>query len=59
MGLSVSLITVNHFSFVLPQPRPGNTGQETEEQQQFRNIFRQIAGEVSTANLDSYRGSSP
>ncbi|GAB5572538.1 calpain-3 isoform X1 [Prionailurus iriomotensis] len=26
-------------------PRPGNTGQETEEQQQFRNIFRQIAGE--------------
>uniref|UniRef100_A0ABI7YMT2 Calpain-3 n=1 Tax=Felis catus TaxID=9685 RepID=A0ABI7YMT2_FELCA len=28
-----------------PQPRPGNTGQETEEQQQFRNIFRQIAGE--------------
>uniref|UniRef100_A0A673UIG4 Calpain-3 n=1 Tax=Suricata suricatta TaxID=37032 RepID=A0A673UIG4_SURSU len=28
-----------------PQPQPGNTIQETEEQQQFRNIFRQIAGE--------------
>lgn len=36
-------------SFVLPQPRPGNTDQETEEQQQFRNIFRQIAGDVSTS----------
>nr|KAF6483422.1 calpain 3 [Rousettus aegyptiacus] len=28
-----------------PQPRPGNTDQESEEQQQFRNIFRQIAGD--------------
>ncbi|XP_027631594.1 calpain-3 isoform X2 [Tupaia chinensis] len=28
-----------------PQPQPGNTDQESEEQQQFRNIFRQIAGE--------------
>ncbi|XP_064341769.1 calpain-3 isoform X10 [Camelus dromedarius] len=28
-----------------PQPQPGNTDQESEEQQQFRNIFRQIAGD--------------
>ncbi|XP_023613376.1 calpain-3 [Myotis lucifugus] len=28
-----------------PQPRPGNTDQETEEQQHFQNIFRQIAGD--------------
>ncbi|XP_058149995.1 calpain-3 isoform X2 [Dasypus novemcinctus] len=28
-----------------PQPQPSNTGQESEEQQQFRNIFRQIAGD--------------
>uniref|UniRef100_A0A8C6D7R5 Calpain-3 n=1 Tax=Moschus moschiferus TaxID=68415 RepID=A0A8C6D7R5_MOSMO len=28
-----------------PQPEPGNTDQESEEQQQFRNIFRQIAGD--------------
>ncbi|CAO2579239.1 Capn3 [Lemmus lemmus] len=28
-----------------PQARPGHTDQETEEQQQFRNIFRQIAGD--------------
>ncbi|KAM5240899.1 calpain-3 isoform 5-T5 [Hipposideros larvatus] len=28
-----------------PQPRPGNTDQESEEQEQFRNIFRQIAGD--------------
>ncbi|XP_027428121.1 calpain-3 isoform X6 [Zalophus californianus] len=28
-----------------PQPRPGNTDQESEEQLQFRNIFRQIAGD--------------
>uniref|UniRef100_A0A8C8Z8U5 Calpain-3 n=1 Tax=Prolemur simus TaxID=1328070 RepID=A0A8C8Z8U5_PROSS len=28
-----------------PQPRPGNTDQESEEQQQFRNIFKQIAGD--------------
>uniref|UniRef100_A0A8C2N3P1 Calpain-3 n=1 Tax=Cricetulus griseus TaxID=10029 RepID=A0A8C2N3P1_CRIGR len=26
-------------------PQPGHTDQETEEQQQFRNIFRQIAGD--------------
>uniref|UniRef100_A0A667H2G8 Calpain-3 n=1 Tax=Lynx canadensis TaxID=61383 RepID=A0A667H2G8_LYNCA len=35
----------NTISVDRPVPRPGNTGQETEEQQQFRNIFRQIAGE--------------
>nr|KAF6499285.1 calpain 3 [Molossus molossus] len=28
-----------------PQPRPGNTDPETEEQQHFRNIFKQIAGD--------------
>uniref|UniRef100_A0A452QMN7 Calpain-3 n=1 Tax=Ursus americanus TaxID=9643 RepID=A0A452QMN7_URSAM len=28
-----------------PQPLPGNTDQESEEQMQFRNIFRQIAGD--------------
>ncbi|XP_035888071.1 calpain-3 isoform X4 [Phyllostomus discolor] len=28
-----------------PQPRPGNTDQESEEQQHFQNIFRQIAGD--------------
>ncbi|XP_029340380.1 calpain-3 isoform X8 [Mus caroli] len=28
-----------------PQPRPGHTDQESDEQQQFRNIFRQIAGD--------------
>ncbi|XP_027950278.1 calpain-3 isoform X1 [Eumetopias jubatus] len=27
------------------KPRPGNTDQESEEQLQFRNIFRQIAGD--------------
>lgn len=27
------------------KPRPGHTDQESEEQQQFRNIFRQIAGD--------------
>ncbi|XP_060030445.1 calpain-3 isoform X4 [Erinaceus europaeus] len=28
-----------------PQPRPSNSDHESEEQQQFRNIFRQIAGD--------------
>ncbi|XP_047396946.1 calpain-3 isoform X1 [Sciurus carolinensis] len=28
-----------------PQPRPGNTDHESEEQQQFRSIFKQIAGD--------------
>ncbi|OWK09717.1 CAPN3, partial [Cervus elaphus hippelaphus] len=28
-----------------PQPEPSNTDQESEEQRQFRNIFRQIAGD--------------
>ncbi|XP_025775597.1 calpain-3 isoform X3 [Puma concolor] len=35
----------NTISVDRPVPWPDNTGQETEEQQQFRNIFRQIAGE--------------
>lgn len=39
---------VSQLSLVLPQPLPGNTEQETEEQQHFQDIFRQIAGDVST-----------
>ncbi|XP_006158709.1 calpain-3 isoform X3 [Tupaia chinensis] len=35
----------NTISVDRPVPQPGNTDQESEEQQQFRNIFRQIAGE--------------
>ncbi|XP_016000414.1 calpain-3 isoform X4 [Rousettus aegyptiacus] len=35
----------NTISVDRPVPRPGNTDQESEEQQQFRNIFRQIAGD--------------
>uniref|UniRef100_G1Q0P0 Calpain-3 n=1 Tax=Myotis lucifugus TaxID=59463 RepID=G1Q0P0_MYOLU len=42
---SVHLPPVSQLSLVLPQPRPGNTDQETEEQQHFQNIFRQIAGD--------------
>lgn len=49
---------VSQLSLVLPQPRPGNTDQETEEQQHFQNIFRQIAGDVSTSNSNSHRHSS-
>ncbi|XP_012621985.1 calpain-3 isoform X3 [Microcebus murinus] len=35
----------NTISVDRPVPRPGNTDQETEEQKQFRNIFKQIAGD--------------
>ncbi|XP_003791802.1 calpain-3 isoform X2 [Otolemur garnettii] len=35
----------NTISVDRPVPRPGNTDQESEEQQQFRNIFKQIAGD--------------
>ncbi|XP_022380030.1 calpain-3 isoform X3 [Enhydra lutris kenyoni] len=35
----------NTISVDRPVPRPDNTDQESEEQLQFRNIFRQIAGE--------------
>ncbi|XP_038185962.1 calpain-3 isoform X2 [Arvicola amphibius] len=35
----------NAISVDRPVARPGHTDQETEEQQQFRNIFRQIAGD--------------
>ncbi|XP_055291851.1 calpain-3 isoform X2 [Moschus berezovskii] len=35
----------NTISVDRPVPEPGNTDQESEEQQQFRNIFRQIAGD--------------
>uniref|UniRef100_A0A5F9CZX8 Calpain-3 n=1 Tax=Oryctolagus cuniculus TaxID=9986 RepID=A0A5F9CZX8_RABIT len=40
-----SLIPVIWFPSDPPQPLPGNTDQENEEQQQFRNIFKQIAGD--------------
>lgn len=58
-GLSISLVLTNQFSFVLPQSEPSSADQESEEQQQFGNIFRQIAGDVSTSNPDSHRHSSP
>ncbi|XP_016067784.1 PREDICTED: calpain-3 isoform X3 [Miniopterus natalensis] len=35
----------NTISVDRPVPRPGNTDQESEEQQQFHNIFKQIAGD--------------
>ncbi|XP_021038125.1 calpain-3 isoform X5 [Mus caroli] len=35
----------NTISVDRPVPRPGHTDQESDEQQQFRNIFRQIAGD--------------
>ncbi|XP_069861990.1 calpain-3 isoform X4 [Dipodomys merriami] len=35
----------NTISVDRPVPRPGNPDQESEEQQQFRNIFKQIAGD--------------
>uniref|UniRef100_A0A5F9DRU4 Calpain-3 n=1 Tax=Oryctolagus cuniculus TaxID=9986 RepID=A0A5F9DRU4_RABIT len=35
----------NTISVDRPVPLPGNTDQENEEQQQFRNIFKQIAGD--------------
>ncbi|XP_037358188.1 calpain-3 isoform X2 [Talpa occidentalis] len=35
----------NTISVDRPVPQPDNTDQESEEQQQFRNIFRQIAGD--------------
>lgn len=30
------------------QPAPASAGEESEEDQQFRTIFQEIAGEVST-----------
>nr|XP_045012366.1 calpain-3 isoform X5 [Jaculus jaculus] len=35
----------NTISVDRPVPHPGNMDQESEEQQQFRNIFKQIAGD--------------
>nr|XP_020762428.1 calpain-3 isoform X3 [Odocoileus virginianus texanus] len=35
----------NTISVDRPVPEPSNTDQESEEQRQFRNIFRQIAGD--------------
>lgn len=42
-----------HFLFLLcgsmmPQPSPASAGEESEEDQQFRTIFQEIAGDVST-----------
>uniref|UniRef100_A0A7N9ATG5 Calpain-3 n=1 Tax=Mastacembelus armatus TaxID=205130 RepID=A0A7N9ATG5_9TELE len=33
---------------VMPQPAPASAGEESEEDQQFRTIFQEIAGDVST-----------
>ncbi|XP_045561544.1 calpain-3 isoform X1 [Salmo salar] len=33
-----------------PVPAPANAGEESEEDQQFRSIFQQIAGDVSTGS---------
>ena len=32
---------------VTPQPSPASAGEESEEDQQFRTIFQEIAGDVS------------
>lgn len=33
-----------------PQPAPASAGEESEEDQQFRTIFQEIAGDVSTGS---------
>ncbi|XP_008516825.2 calpain-3 isoform X3 [Equus przewalskii] len=38
-----------------PQPQPGITDQESEEQQQFYNIFRQIAGDDMEISADELK----
>lgn len=38
---------------MLIQPAPASAGEETEEDQQFRTIFQQIAGNVSTREPES------
>ncbi|XP_076983691.1 calpain-3 isoform X3 [Tamandua tetradactyla] len=42
---NLSEVVENTISVDRPLPLPSNTDQESEEQQQFRNIFRQIAGD--------------
>lgn len=37
-----------HCGSMSPQPAPASAGEESEEDQQFRTIFQEIAGEVST-----------
>ncbi|KAF5925516.1 hypothetical protein HPG69_001963 [Diceros bicornis minor] len=37
------------------KPQPGNTDQESEEQQQFQNIFRQIAGDDMEISADELK----
>lgn len=41
---------------MLTQPVPASAGEETEEDQQFRTIFQQIAGNVSTREPESTGG---
>ncbi|MCI4382678.1 hypothetical protein PGIGA_G00017500 [Pangasianodon gigas] len=41
---------------MLTQPAPASAGEETEEDQQFRTIFQQIAGDVSTREPESAGG---
>uniref|UniRef100_A0A3B4XXT8 Calpain-3 n=1 Tax=Seriola lalandi dorsalis TaxID=1841481 RepID=A0A3B4XXT8_SERLL len=36
-----------------PVPAPASAGEESEEDQQFRTIFQEIAGEVSTGRTDA------
>lgn len=33
---------------MMPQPAPASAGEESEEDQQFRTIFQEIAGDVSS-----------
>lgn len=49
-----SISTYSHWSMsrvrsvsVRPQPAPASAGEESEEDQQFRTIFQEIAGDVS------------
>uniref|UniRef100_A0A8C2YP71 Calpain-3 n=1 Tax=Chinchilla lanigera TaxID=34839 RepID=A0A8C2YP71_CHILA len=45
----------NTISVDRPVPRPGNTDHESEEQQQFHNIFKQIAGDDMEISADELK----
>ncbi|XP_037690134.1 calpain-3 isoform X1 [Choloepus didactylus] len=45
----------NTISVDRPLPQPSNTDQESEEQQQFRNIFKQIAGDDMEISADELK----
>ncbi|XP_063106274.1 calpain-3 isoform X6 [Cavia porcellus] len=45
----------NTISVDRPVPPPGNTDHESEEQQQFRNIFKQIAGDDMEISADELK----